>query len=92
MQRYKANPRTAWREYSGPMLVITPDDRMVHTLNETGAAVFRMLQSRAMTVPELSDALSGEFDAPREALARDITPFVADLCGRGVIVAEGMAA
>jgi hypothetical protein len=74
------------------MLVITPDDRMVHTLNETGAAAFRMLQSRALTVPELADALAGEFEASRNVLAHDLAPFVADLCGKGVLVAEGTAA
>ena len=37
--RIRRNPRTAWRVYEDATLVITPDDRTIHELNETGTAI-----------------------------------------------------
>ena len=36
------NPKLAWREVDGEMVIISPEDSQVHELNETASLVFAL--------------------------------------------------
>jgi hypothetical protein len=88
MTAIRRNPRTAWREYDGIALVITPDDRMVHQLNETGAFLWRTLGTGSMSIDALADALVREFDIKSVSAREDVCRWVETSCGRGLCMRE----
>lgn len=60
------NPQLAWREIEGRIVVISPEDSVVHELNETASFVWKQAD-RGCGVSEIARLLSEEFrvDAPQ---------------------------
>ncbi len=75
-------------------LIIVPLDAGVgdaddlFTLNETGAAVWELLDGER-SLAEVVDEVACRFDAPRSEVEADVLEFAADLLDRGFAVAEG---
>jgi hypothetical protein len=40
---WRKNPLLAWREIDGAAVIISPGDSVMHELNGTGSAVWRLL-------------------------------------------------
>jgi hypothetical protein len=55
----------------------------LYTLNETGRDVWRLLDGR--TLDDVVDALLAEYDAPREAVDRDVRGLLQELLSRGIV-------
>jgi len=55
----------------------------LYTLNETGRDVWRLLDGR--TLDAVVDALLAEYDAPREAVDRDVRGLLQELLSRGIV-------
>lgn len=84
----KRNPRTAWREYDGTTLVITPDDSMLHKLNSTGTFVWGLLGEHGVLADDLLKAMAQRFDGERETMQRDLEGFLEQLSSKGVVMME----
>jgi hypothetical protein len=54
-------------------------------MNETGAFMWRLIKDADKTAEELVDALSMEYDAPRELLVRDVLSFESQLRSAGIV-------
>jgi hypothetical protein len=54
------NPRLAWREIEGRVVVISPEDSVVHELNETASFIWKHAE-RGRNVSEIADLLTTEF-------------------------------
>ncbi len=54
-------------------------------MNETGAFLWNLIVDKDMSREELVDALSREYDAPREVLARDVDSFAEKLSAGGIL-------
>lgn len=63
------------------------DLQKVYLLNETSAAIWRILQ-QPMSFAQLVASLQAEYAAPEELLRQDAGEFVADLLSRGFLVEE----
>lgn len=63
------NPQLAWREIEGRVVVISPQDSLVHELNETASFVWKQAD-RGCGVREIARLLSQEFcvEAPQARL------------------------
>lgn len=57
----------------------------IYTLNETGRAIWNLLDGKR-TLREVFDALSDQFDAPREEIERDLIGLAEELLKRRIIV------
>lgn len=54
------NPQLAWREIEGRVVVISPQDSIVHELNETASFIWKQAD-RGCSVSEIARLLSQEF-------------------------------
>lgn len=60
-------------------------DDELYTLSETGRAVWRAIDGRR-SLREVAALLADEFDAPLEAIERDVIGFADELLRRGILV------
>ncbi|MHC4251823.1 MAG: PqqD family protein [Planctomycetota bacterium] len=81
--RYPARARgVASRIVGGEAVVVVPKRREAHVLNETGSAVWSMMDgSRA--APEIASELAARYGIEGDAAARDLEVFMGDLESRG---------
>lgn len=61
LQTIALNPRLAWREIEGRVVVISPEDSFAHELNETASFIWKQAD-RGRNVSEIAHLLSDEFD------------------------------
>jgi len=54
-------------------------------MNETGAFMWNLIKDSDKTEEELISALASEYDAPRDALVRDVASFGARLREAGIV-------
>ncbi len=72
----------ASRIVGGEAVVVVPARSEAHVLNETGSAVWSMMDgSRA--APEIASELAARYDADEAVTARDLETFMGDLQSRG---------
>jgi len=57
----------------------------LYTLNETGKAIWNLLDGK-MTLKDVAWKLSAEFEAPEDALERDVLGLVTELYQRRMLV------
>lgn len=58
----------------------------LYTLNETGRAVWRLLDG-GRTLDDVVEALEGEYDAPRDEIERDVRGLLEELLRRHIACA-----
>jgi len=80
----KRNPRTAWRQYGDQVMVITPDDRRVHQLNETASFLWNAVGEGEVEAPHLCEQLVKHFEVDPGRAKKDVTRFVNKMVGISV--------
>lgn len=81
------------REIEGEIVIVplvagigNADDEL-YTLNETGRAIWKLLDGKR-TLTQVTDDLAGEFDAPRADLEADVLGFARELTGRRILAVK----
>jgi Coenzyme PQQ synthesis protein D (PqqD) len=64
------NPKLAWREIEGEIVIISPENSQVHELNETAALIWKQADGKS-DAEQIAAHLAKEFDVTPEA-AREI--------------------
>lgn len=77
------SPDVAWRRIDGLVAIISLDANRVRLLNRVGSFLWERCDGR--TPQELVDDTCARFTVDPEVALRDITDFVDDLAGRGMI-------
>lgn len=72
------NPKLAWREIEGEIVIISPDDSQVHELNETASLIWKYFDG-IRSCDEIARKLAAEFDVALEAALADVAQLVAAL-------------
>ncbi len=57
----------------------------LYTFNETGEAIWARLDG-CNSLADIAASLAGEYDAPVDEIAGDVTGLVGELLGRGILV------
>lgn len=83
-------PYIVWQDVPGELALFDERDGAYHCLNPIASAVWRGLAAGDDT-DALIDALAGQFDAPRAAIAADVAAFVAEARARGLLSDPGGA-
>jgi hypothetical protein len=65
-------------------VIVRQEEAEVIAVNEVGASVFALLDSRR-SVRELLDALLEQYEVDRESLSSDVTRFLSQLRDSGVV-------
>ena len=71
------NPKLAWREVDGAMVIISPEDSQVHELNETASLFCKHAEGK--TLDELVERIAAEYEVARETARADLEELLAAL-------------
>ena len=69
------NPKLAWREIDGETVIISPEDSLVHELNETASLIWKHAEGK--TLQEVAERVSAEYEISVEAARADVDALVA---------------
>lgn len=68
------NPKLAWREIDGETVIISPEDSLVHELNETASLIWKYVEGK--TLQELAERVSAEYEVSLEVARADVDELV----------------
>jgi len=85
---FARNSRVAWRVIDGAAVIVTPDDGMVHRLNETGTWLWIEMSS-PLSVEQLAVRMTDEFEVEKDTALADVLEFLETLMSRGIIMEAG---
>lgn len=88
---WQKNPSLAWREIDGETVIISPDESVMHELNDTGSFVWRHADGRR-SAAQIAGLLAAEYEVAPEVALADTEALIADLAGRKLLVPAGPAA
>ena len=81
---YKPRSDVRFRVVGDEAVIVRQEDAEVIALNEVGASVLALLDSRR-SVRDVLDALLEQYDVDRESLSRDVARFLRELRDAGVV-------
>jgi hypothetical protein len=81
---YELNSDVAHREIEGQVLLLTPDDDVLYTLNGTGKLAWELLASGA-SPREIAARIAATYAIDLETAERDVAAFLDELERRGVV-------
>lgn len=84
--KWAHNPNLAWREIDGEVVIISPEDSVVHELNATASFLWKQLNGRR-NVKELAGMLAREFEVDLETARADTSELMSFLHQRRLLFA-----
>ena len=85
MSEYARAPGAAAAAVDGETVVFSPTDHRYHSLNDSAAAIWRLLAEPA-SVGQIVDQLLVDFDVAPEECRVDVEACLADLADLGLVV------
>jgi len=82
---FALNPEVAHREIEGQLLLLTPDDDVLYTLNGSGKLAWEMLK-RGAGVGQIAARIATTYGISVESAGRDVAEFCEELQRRGILV------
>lgn len=79
------HPNAAWREVAGEVVIISPEDSVLHELNETASFLWK-LSTGERTAEEIAAQLEAEYDVNRDTALADTCEMLAHLQARKLLV------
>ena len=86
-RKFKRDPRLPFQELDGRAVVVVPAKREMHELDEVATFLWRKLAEQR-TVPELVEAVCGEFEVDAGRAGRDVRKFLKELKAKGLVTSE----
>jgi len=83
--RWQKNPILAWREIEGETVIVSPNDSVLHELNETGSFIWNQLDGRRAAA-EIAADLAVEYDVKLEDAVRDTETLLEQLASKQLVV------
>lgn len=82
------HPNAAWREVDGAVVIISPEDSVLHELNETASFIWK-LATGERSAEEIARHLSQEFDVDRQTALADTCELMDHLRQKNLLVPAG---
>lgn len=87
--RPQQHPNAAWREVEGEVVIISPEDSVLHELNETASFIWKH-STGEQTAQEIALRLSEEYNVDGETALADACELMSHLEQKKLLVcAEG---
>lgn len=83
--RPQQHPNAAWREVDGEVVIISPEDSVLHELNATASFIWKQATGETST-EEISARLAGEFEVSEEMALADTREMVQYLTEKKLLV------
>ncbi|MCS6829857.1 MAG: PqqD family protein [Armatimonadota bacterium] len=77
------SPFLAWRILEGEAVIISPQERELHSLNEVGTEIWRMADG-SRTLRQIAQELSQIYEITPEEVLLDVLAFAQELVDKGV--------
>lgn len=74
----KINKNIGYRIIDGEMFIVTPFNKTLHNLNETGTFIFQQIEKKK-SQDEIIDRICEEFEVEREIAKKDVEDFIEKL-------------
>ena len=74
----------AWRMIDGEVVIVTPSDSTMHTLNDVGTRIWELITGER-SLSEVAEILCAEFDVDKQRAEKDTLWFVQCLAKKGLV-------
>jgi hypothetical protein len=74
-----------WKNVAGDLVLFDERDGAYHALNAAAASIWRRVAD-GRAVPAIIDELSAEFGAARDVVSDDVTRFIDEAVGKGLLI------
>jgi len=81
----RQHPNAAWREVEGEVVIISPEDSVLHELNATASFIWKQATGELRT-EEISVRMAGEFEVSEETALADTREMVQHLTDKKLLV------
>jgi hypothetical protein len=85
------NPLAAWREMDGVVVVISPEDSVLHELNPTAGFIWKH-STGERTAAEIAQLLAAEYDVDAATALADTRELIAELAAKKLLHTEAASA
>jgi hypothetical protein len=85
--RYRLKPGIMHREVEGQILILTPREEFLYTVNDSGKLLWELL-ARGATVQKLVRALVQEYGLAENDARRDVEIFLRALRAKGILARQ----
>ena len=86
VSRYRIHEAIAVREIEGQILILTPNDDVLYTLNRTGQFIWSLL-AKGLLVTQIASSLAAEYRISEEKAMRDLRQVLGQLEEKQIIEA-----
>jgi len=76
--------KTASRIVEGEAVIFTPEDSMIHSLNEVGTRIWELLEQEK-TIEDIVKVICQEYEVEEKEAEQDITKFINELHAKGIV-------
>jgi hypothetical protein len=82
---WQKNTTLAWREIDGETVIISPEESVLHELNETGSFIWQRVDGKR-SVADIAELLVVEYNVTREEALADTEALLAQLASRKLLI------
>ncbi len=83
---WQKNPALAWREIDDETIIISPNDSVMHELNDTGSFLWKNIDGRK-SAAELAELLVENYEVTPEIALSDTEALLQEMSSRKLVVA-----
>lgn len=88
---WQKNPALAWREIDGETIIISPNDSVMHELNDTGSFLWKNIDGHKSTA-ELAELLAANYEVGPDVALSDTEALMEEMSLRKLVVPVAAAA
>ena len=82
---WQKNPALAWREIDDETVIISPNDSVMHELNDTGSFLWKNIDGRK-SAAELAELLVENYEVTPEIALSDTEALLQEMSSRKLVV------
>ncbi len=82
---WQKNPALAWREIDDETVIISPQDSVMHELNDTGSFLWKNIDGRK-SAAELAELLAANYEVTPDAALSDTQALLEEMSSRKLVV------
>ena len=82
---WQKNPALAWREIDEATVIISPNDSVMHELNDTGSFLWKNIDGRR-SAADLASLLAENYEVAPDVAQTDTRSLLEEMCSRKLLV------
>ncbi len=82
---WQKNPALAWREIDGETVIISPNDSVMHELNDTGSFLWKNIDGHR-SAADLAELLMANYEVGADVALSDTETLLQEMSSRNLVV------